>query len=56
MKQDIYIKKGIFLLSLTVKLLSVISFSARVGHVVKATESSVILPVVCVQADVQLSP
>lgn len=40
---------------LTVELLSVISLGACVGLAVKATESTVVLPVVCVQADVQLS-
>lgn len=40
---------------LTVELLSVIFFGACVGAVVKATESTIILPVVSVQADVQLS-
>lgn len=40
---------------LTVELLSLISLGACVGLAVKTTEGTIVLPVVCVQADVQLS-
>lgn len=43
------------ILSLTIKLLSVIPFGACVCLVVKPAQSAVILPVVCVQADIQFS-
>lgn len=40
---------------LTAELLPVVSLSASVGLVVESTQSSIVLPVVSVQANIQLS-